>query len=593
MGKNPYTNLPKSAFWKTGVAQENPYAIEGIYKKKFDISPDTKVATAGSCFAQHISRHLKRNGYNVLDVEPPPPELPENLHQSFGFSMYSARYGNIYTVRQLLQLAQEVAGEWTPQEYIWEKDGKFYDALRPTIEPEGINSPQEVAELRSFHIARVRELFQSLDLFIFTLGLTEMWVHKESGTVYPTAPGIFAGEFDDNLYEFKNAQYGAIKRDFNQFQKVLKKIRGEQPFKILLTVSPVPLTGTASGKHILVSTIYSKATLRSVAGQLSTTHTHIDYFPSYEIVTNPRLHSSAYADNLRSVRDETVDTVMRHFFSEHPALISTIDSDERSLDLQCEEALIDAFSNGNEGEQLSSSICESVGNSHLGGFKRAMELNSGKSLRSFFFYPNNWMNDPGYIFNEVISSVFTENIFRKDCRDLLRFPAHGSARNKLILVGLGMFGDGIIRTFGEIKNKMSIPHVNNVEEVEQNTIKGFENLISWQYRKIIHFKKSLNCCNFIWISAPMPSETSAIERFGASYVESCSQSIYNKVYLRIAQEKFGDLLSDGTILLQPKNTLSKTGFMKDSYKLEEEALGIHASAEYYLEIIKANSRLLL
>ena len=103
----------------------------------------------------------------------------------------------------------------------------------------------------------------------------------------------------------------------------------------------------------------------------------------------------------------------------------------------------------------------------------------------------------------------------------------------------------------------------------------------------------LNCCEFIWIAAPMPSETSAIERFGASYVESCSQSIYNKVYLQIAQKRFGDLLSDGTILLQSKNTLSKTGFMKDSYRLQEEALGIHASAEYYLEIIKANSRLLL
>ena len=80
---NPYSGLPGSAFWKSGVAQENPYAIEGIYRKKFVISPNAKIATAGSCFAQHISRHLKKNGYNVLDVEPPPPGLPENLHQKF------------------------------------------------------------------------------------------------------------------------------------------------------------------------------------------------------------------------------------------------------------------------------------------------------------------------------------------------------------------------------------------------------------------------------------------------------------------------------------------------------------------------------
>ena len=350
MGKNPYSDLPKSAFWKTGVAQENPYAIEGLYKKKFDISPDAKIATAGSCFAQHISRHLKRNGYNVLDVEPPPPGLRGNLHQKFGFSMYSARYGNIYSVRQLLQLALEVAGDWTPQKYIWEKNGKFYDGLRPAVEPEGLDSPEEVSDHRKHHISRVKELFESLDLFIFTLGLTEMWVHKDSGTVYPTAPGTLVGEFDDQLYKFQNAQFSTIIGDFNLFQKVLKKIRGGKPFKCLLTVSPVPLTATASGKHVLQSTIYSKSTLRSVAGQLSANQAHIDYFPSYEIVTNPRMHSIAFSDNLRSVRDETVEMVMKHFFKEHPAVQSHISKPSPSPlqnkmedDVQCEESLLEAF----------------------------------------------------------------------------------------------------------------------------------------------------------------------------------------------------------------------------------------------------------
>lgn len=178
MCKNPYSNLPKSAFWKTGVAQQNPYMIKDIYKKKFDITSKTRIATAGSCFAQHIFRHLKNNGYNVMDVQPPPPGLPSNLHHKFGFPMYSARYGNIYTVRQLLQLAKEVAGEWTPQNYIWEKNGKFYDAIRPAVEPEGLDSPEEVVRHRKYHLSRVKHLFESFDLFIFTLGLTEMWVPK-------------------------------------------------------------------------------------------------------------------------------------------------------------------------------------------------------------------------------------------------------------------------------------------------------------------------------------------------------------------------------------------------------------------------------
>ena len=350
MGKNPYSDLPQNAFWKTGVAQENPYSIQGIYKKKFQIPPKAEIATAGSCFAQHIARHLKKNGYNVLDVEPSPPGLPENLHQKFGFSMYSARYGNIYTVRQLLQLAQEVAGNFKPQNFIWKKNERFFDALRPAVEPSGHSSPEEVIEHRQYHISRVKELFERLDVFIFTLGLTEMWVHKESGTVYPTAPGTLVGEFDETLYEFQNAQYLSILKEFNMFQAVLKRIRGGKPFKCLLTVSPVPLTATASGNHILTSTIYSKSTLRSVAGQLSSMQKHIDYFPSYEIVTNPRMHSIAFSDNLRSIREETVEIVMRHFFAEHPAIRDSefesalaIQKQKTSEEIQCEEALVEAF----------------------------------------------------------------------------------------------------------------------------------------------------------------------------------------------------------------------------------------------------------
>jgi hypothetical protein len=284
----------------------------------------------------------------VLDVEPPPPGLSEKSRQKFGFSMYSARYGNIYTVRQLLQLAQEVAGEWAPQNVVWQKDGKFFDALRPAIEPVGLDSPEEVIEQRRDHIARVRELFTELDLLIFTLGLTEMWVHKESGTVYPTAPGTIAGDYDDAVYEFKNADFVMIDQDFKNFIQIMRDFR-KKNFRLILTVSPVPLTATASGNHVLVSTVQSKSILRAIAATWSQ-RPYIDYFPSYEIVTNPRLHSTSFADNLRSVRDEAVETVMRHFFSEHPAVEArTETSDTRNQatiaqeDVQCEEALMEAF----------------------------------------------------------------------------------------------------------------------------------------------------------------------------------------------------------------------------------------------------------
>lgn len=348
---NPYKNLDPNAFWKSGVTQENPYAIKNIYKKKFPIQPNTQIATAGSCFGQHVGNHLRNTGYRLLDEEQAPPGLPDQLHQRYGYSMYSARYGNIYTVKQLLQLAQEVSGGRDPEHYIWEKEGKFYDALRPAVEPEGHETEEEVIEHRNFHIERVKNVFTKMNLFIFTLGLTEMWLHKESGVVYPTAPGTIAGKFDKDIFVFKNAQFNEIIEDFNQFQRTIKEIRSNEPFNIILTVSPVPLTATASGNHVLVSTIHSKAILRAVAGELSANQNHIDYFPSYEIVNNPRLHSTTFKENLRSVREETVQMVMQHFTKEFPPILKheRIEQDlgYRSIntqeDIQCEEALLEAF----------------------------------------------------------------------------------------------------------------------------------------------------------------------------------------------------------------------------------------------------------
>ena len=193
-------------------------------------------------------------------------------------------------------------------------------------------------------------MLQTMDLFIFTLGLTEAWVHRDTGTVYPTAPGTIAGRFDENIYEFKNFKFQEIICAFYEFQEILLKLRpdGKLP-KILLTVSPVPLVATASGNHVLTATNYSKSILRAVAGQLSEDNTHIDYFPSFEIITNQGAHALFYESNLRSVRWEGVDVVMKAFFSEHQANQKVCAIPESSLnnsseeDLQCEELLLEAF----------------------------------------------------------------------------------------------------------------------------------------------------------------------------------------------------------------------------------------------------------
>ena len=342
--KNPYAGLPSSRYWKTGVSDQHPFTIEDLYKKKFNLTPDMQIATAGSCFAQHIGTNLKRSGYRVLDLEPAPRAMSPQTALKYGYGIYSARYGNIYSARQLLQLAKEAFGEGSPVDAIWEKDGRYYDALRPAVEPTGLSSRDEVLQHRAAHLANVRSMLTQMNLFIFTLGLTEAWVHRESGTVYPTAPGTIAGTFDPAVYEFKNFRYGEVLSDMLEFREF---IRGKNPsVKFLLTVSPVPLTATATDNHVLVATTYSKSVLRGVAGELSETFKDVDYFPSYELIASPFSRGFFYSPNLRSVEANGVQSVMRVFFDQHKAkLVKGAPSEVAPGldDVMCEEVLLEAF----------------------------------------------------------------------------------------------------------------------------------------------------------------------------------------------------------------------------------------------------------
>ena len=90
---------------------------------------------------------LKRAGLSVIDAEPALRGMPPETAKRFGYGTYSARTGNIYTVRQFRQLVEEMLGLFTPALPAWERDGRYWDALRPGVEPEGLTSPEQVAEM--------------------------------------------------------------------------------------------------------------------------------------------------------------------------------------------------------------------------------------------------------------------------------------------------------------------------------------------------------------------------------------------------------------------------------------------------------------
>jgi hypothetical protein len=355
---HPYKSLPDKAFWRRSVASIQPGSVDPVGVFDLRIRPMTKVATAGSCFAQHIARHLSSSGFNYYVAETGHPILPSDIRLKHHYGTFSARYGNIYTSRQLLQLFDRAYGQFEPSEDVWiEDDGTVLDPFRPTIQPGGFVSIAEMHADRKQHLAAVRLMFESLDVFVFTLGLTECWASRVDGAVFPLCPGVEGGKFDAASHSFLNLDIDAVTADMNSFIAKLQQVNPAA--QIILTVSPVPLMATADpGAHVLSATTYSKSVLRVAAETLCKKHPHVHYFPSYEIITAAFSRGSYYADDLRSVTEEGVSHVMRLFLQhathddDKVATAKTVQptsdnhdefirKSEAFVEVECDESLLD------------------------------------------------------------------------------------------------------------------------------------------------------------------------------------------------------------------------------------------------------------
>jgi hypothetical protein len=344
---NPYQSLPARAFWRPASAEPDPLSITDVWTPKFDLGQDEPIVTAGSCFAARIGPALLDLGMNWLDAEPAPPGLTAEERRARHYGAFSFRTGNIYTAAMLRQWLDWARDPSTAPKTAWEQDGRFYDPYRPAVEPDGYASAADMLAARERTLEAIRRALGVAGCLLFTLGLTEAWHDRVEGTVYPACPGTVRGEFDERRHVLRNAAFDEVHRDLSA---VVASARAANPgLRVLLTVSPVPLTATATGEHVLSANSYSKSLLRTAAGQLAREHAHVDYFPSYELITGAPFRSRFYARNLREVTPEGVEFVMSHFRSGLTRRPGTEPTPTRSFTPiqggdECEDAVLDYYS---------------------------------------------------------------------------------------------------------------------------------------------------------------------------------------------------------------------------------------------------------
>jgi hypothetical protein len=370
--ETPYSKKNEKSFWKTGVAAIHP--VEQHYSSLHGSSPKKqtpRISSVGSCFAQHVGKWLIRSGYRF------------NQSQIETKQVSSFPFGNIYTPRcfiQWLDLATSSCDKKITAG-IFKENNKYFDLLRPTFREQGFDSMDELISSRYESSQEMLGTITETDLLVFTLGLTEAW-KDTSNIFYPSCPGVIAGEFNAQEYTFHNFTYEEIKKDIIEIRQKIMEINPE--IQLLLTVSPVPLTATATDQHIMVASQYSKAVLRAVAGCMEATYQDILYFPSYEIITSPCHGDFRFSENLRTVTPQAVEYVMSHFkqmldqTANEPAPFSADIKPNTRLpasfdETVCEEEMIEAIINLKESN--TKNVTEKlilIGDSHLGKLSKAM-----------------------------------------------------------------------------------------------------------------------------------------------------------------------------------------------------------------------------
>lgn len=300
---HPYQGLPSERYWNSAMQRSGGIAdLNLLAKPRFCFDGSERIATMGSCFSQHLGRFLHASGYNYFFVEQDGDGMPP---------IFSCRYGNVYTPRHALQLVERSQSDVPDTSEIWERNGRFFDAYRPLTQPNGYASTDDLIDDRTNHLRAVNSMLSQADVLIFTLGLTETWLNASTGTVYPSAPGVLAGDYDPTLHTFRNFRAGEILGDLDAFLGALRRIN--PTIRVILTVSPVSIAATYEDRHVWTSTTYTKAALRVAADAARQDHEFVDYLPTYEAITAPCYRYRFLTSDNRTVEPAGVRHAMRLF----------------------------------------------------------------------------------------------------------------------------------------------------------------------------------------------------------------------------------------------------------------------------------------
>lgn len=244
------------------------------------IDRDTTIVAFGSCFANHISRYLNNLGFDVAT---------KRDNKAYVSSMGDG----IVNVFAILQQFEWAWNNKVPEVELWHgyKAEEFgYD---------------ESVRLKT------RDLFDEADVFIITLGLSEIWYDEPTGEIFWRA--VPFDKFDPARHKFRVASSAETLATLRAIYALIRHHRPQAA--IIFTVSPIPLSATFRPISCVSANAASKAILRAAIDELHREYHPTDpilfYYPAYEVVT--QCFNFAFADDFRHPLFHVLDVNMKAF----------------------------------------------------------------------------------------------------------------------------------------------------------------------------------------------------------------------------------------------------------------------------------------
>ncbi|NPA68333.1 MAG: GSCFA domain-containing protein [Chlorobi bacterium] len=259
-------------------------------KFDFDISYDSKMLFAGSCFTENIGRKLEELKFDVL-VNP---------------------FGIVYNPVSL----SESLGMICDKKKFTAEDLFFYNGYWHSFSHHGsFSGPdrQKTLDLINSELKKAHDFLKDADLLFLTFGSAWVYYSVDSKNIVANCHKLPGNNFIKELLAVKDIEI-SLNKTLEKIKKINKSI------KIIFTVSPVRHLKDGFSENFL-----SKSILRVAINNIMNNNGNIFYFPAYELINDDLRDYRFYDKDMvhpSSVAEEYIFNFFeKSFFSEETRLI--------------------------------------------------------------------------------------------------------------------------------------------------------------------------------------------------------------------------------------------------------------------------------